>query len=141
MLTRDADENSQNDARSAMALLTVRWSQVLTAADRTAWNLYASNVAMKNKLGEVTYLSGFNHYIRSNALLVMREETIVDAGPTVFELPEKDPTIAVTPIMHEQRCALTFDDTMEWVDEDDAWLFIFEGKPQNALTSWSMCLD
>ncbi len=71
--------SAQSLARTTLATLTYRWSQILTAAQRTAWNLYASSVAMKNKLGETIFLSGFNHYIRSNAFLMARGETVVDA--------------------------------------------------------------
>jgi len=122
----------QQLVRSSLAILSYRWSQILTGVQRTAWNLYGSSVSMKNRLGESIFLTGYNHYIRSNMFLTIRGETIVDAGPTVFELPEQDPTITVAPQMHEQRCAITFDDTMEWCDEVGAFLIIREGSPQNA---------
>lgn len=132
MFARDRDENNQNIIKSTMATLTARWARVLTAAQRTAWNLYAANLAMKNKLGETINLTGFNHYIRSNTFLMARGETLVDAGPTIFELPEKDPSIVIQPEVWEQKAKLTFDDTMDWVDEDEAFLLIREGRPQNA---------
>jgi len=131
LLTREPDENTVAKVRAAMAFLADRWSQTVTAAQRTAWNLYGASVAMKNALGEVVYLSGYNHYIRSNSIPAMVGGTIVDSGPTIFELPEKDPTVTVAPQETGQHCALVFDDTMEWVDEDDAALIIREGRPQN----------
>lgn len=93
--------------------------------------MYGQNVAMKNKLGEVIFLTGFNHYIRSNTLLKLRGETLVDDGPAIFELPEKDPTIIMEPEVHEQKTKMTFDADMDWVSEDNAWFFILEGLPQN----------
>jgi len=125
------DSVSQAHVRAALAMLTARWSQVVTSAQRTAWNLYAASVSMKNRLGEAVNLTGFNHYIRSNAACAAAGYTLVDAGPTVFELPEKDPSIIVVPAAGTQACALTFDDTMEWVDEDGAALLIWQGRPQN----------
>lgn len=130
-LARDPGENNQNLIRSTLAFLTQRWSQTLTSAQRTAWNLYAASVLMKNRLGEAIHLTGFNHYIRSNVFLKAREETLVDAGPTIFELPEMDPTIVIEPEVHEQKAKITFDDTMDWVDEDEAFLIIRESRPQN----------
>ena len=121
----------QNLVRATFAMLSARWAQTLTEAQRTAWNLYASSVSMKNRLGESINLTGYNHYIRSNTFLKMRGETLVDAGPTTFELPEQDPTITCTPAAAGQAVALVFDDTMDWVDEDDAFLIIREGSPQN----------
>lgn len=123
--------SQQSIARACLAFLTTRWSQLLDGDQREAWNMYGSNVAMKNKLGEVVFLTGFNHYIRSNTLLKLRGETLVDEGPGIFELPAKDPTIRVTIEVHEHRTNLYFDASMDWVSETGAWLFILEGMPQN----------
>jgi len=49
----------QSVIRTAMQLLTTRWAQTLTAAQRTAWNLYASNVNMTNFTGD-----GHSHTMR-----------------------------------------------------------------------------
>lgn len=117
--------------RSAIAALTSRWSQILTAAQRTAWNLYASSVAMKNKLGEVVYLSGFNHYIRSNMISQVQGITLSDVGPTIFELPAKDPTFAIEASESTQIITCTYDDTMDWDNETGGYLFVFQGQPQN----------
>lgn len=118
--------------RACVTFLTDRWSQTLTAAQRAAWDLYASNVAMKNRLGETIHLTGFNHFIRSNSNLKRRARTLVDAGPVVFELPAADPTFAITASEATQAFSVTFDNTMAWADENDAYMFIFGGKPQNA---------
>jgi len=66
--TKPVNPNSaqQQVIRGAMQELTTRWAQTLTALQRAAWNLYGTNVAMLNKLGETIKLSGFNHYLRSN---------------------------------------------------------------------------
>jgi len=117
--------------RSAVTFLTDRWSQTLTAVQRTAWNLYASSVAMKNKLGETVYLSGFNHYIRSNVIRKQVALAIIDAGPVVFELPAADPTYAITASEATQDISMTFDDGMDWADETGAFMISFAGKPQN----------
>jgi len=121
----------QSEVRTVMAYLAERWAETLTDEQRIAWNDYGAGVAMKNKLGEVVHLSGFNHYIRSNAYLRRREETVVDAGPTNLTLPEQDPTLYITTEVHEQRFNIHFDDTMDWCSETDAWLFMLQGKPQN----------
>lgn len=121
----------QQAIRGFMATLTTRWSQTLTAVQRTAWNLYGSSVAMKNRLGEVVYLTGFNHFIRSNMWRLDLGQTIIDAGPTTFELPSKDGTIAVSASEATQLVTLTFDDGLDWCSEDDAGIMILEGAPQN----------
>jgi len=131
--TKPTNPNSarQQSIRSFMAELTTRWAQTLSAAQRTAWNLYGTSVVMKNRLGESTYLTGFNHYIRSNMWRLDLGQTVIDAGPTTFELPEQDGMIAITASEATQLISVSFDDTMDWCSEDNAGLMILEGAPQN----------
>jgi len=121
----------QQTIRNALALLTARWSQTLTVDQRTAWELYASNLLMTNRLGEAVHITGFNHYLRSNLILQQSGLTLVDAGPTIFELPAKDPTFAITASEAAQEISVTFDDTMDWSLETGAYLVKFQGQPQN----------
>jgi len=121
----------QQVVRATLAFLTSRWSDTLTIAQRAAWNLYGSNVAMLNKLGESIYLSGFNHYIRCNSILKRSARTLVDAGPVIFEIPEADPTFSITASEATQLVQYTFDDTMAWNIEDNGWMHLFGGQPQN----------
>jgi len=122
----------QQAARSAMSMLTTRWAQTLTAVQRTAWNLYGSNVNMLNKLGETIQLSGFNHFVRSNTFLARYSLTVIDAGPVVFELPEADPAFAITASEATQQYTVTFDDGLDWASEDGAYMEFLCGQPQNA---------
>jgi len=121
----------QQTIRAAMSSLTTRWSQVLTGAQRTAWGLYASSVSMTNRLGEAINLTGMNHYIRSNSILHQNTIAPVDAGPTIFELPEQDAAFAVSISEATQLVSVVFDDTMPWLDEDDAYMILYQGSPQN----------
>jgi len=118
--------------RASMAALTARWSDTLTAGQRTAWNLYGSNVVMTNKLGESMNLSGFNHYIRSNAIRLSKAVAPIDAGPVIFEIPAQDPTLALTASEATQQLSMAIDNTMDWATEDGALIFFFQGQPQNA---------
>jgi len=131
--TKPVNPNSaaQQTVRAAMATLSTRWAQTVTSVQRTAWNLYGTSVAMKNRLGESVFLSGFNHYIRSNMILLQNGLALIDAGPTVFELPEQDATFAITCSEAAQEIVVTFDDTADWSKEDTGHLFTFQGSPQN----------
>ncbi len=117
--------------RSIMAMLTTRWAQTLDAAQRTAWNLYASNVNALNRLGETINNTGFNHYIRSNHWFARMGRTLVDDGPVIFELPATDPTMSIAISEATQQVTMTFDDTLAWTSEDDAMLVILQSQPQN----------
>lgn len=121
----------QNLVRSTMAFLTEHWSETVLPAEREAWDAYAAAVGMKNRLGETIKLSGFNHFIRSNANLCRRGETIVTAGPAINTLPDQDPTLEITTEVHEQRFNIQFDDGMAWANETGGWLWILQGRPQS----------
>lgn len=124
--------SGQQTVRSILSALTARWSQTLTAGQRTAWNLYGSNVNMLNKLGETIQLSGFNHFIRSNAGRSRVGAPIVDAGPVIFELPPADPAFAITVTEAAQQVSFAYDAAKDWADEDDAYILFEQGIPQNA---------
>jgi len=124
--------SSQQLVRATLSELTTRWAQTLDAAQRAAWKLYGDSVVMKNRLGEAVYMTGFNHYIRSNANLVRLGLTPVDDGPVIFELPAADPTFAIGITEDPQNITGTYDDTMAWAAETGGLLVMFQGQPQNA---------
>lgn len=132
--TKPVNPNSarQQEIRNAITECTDRWGQTLTALQRAAWNLYADNVAMKNKLGEAIHLSGFNHYIRSQSWARARNQATNDVAPVIFELAEKDPTFNITISEGTQQVSVIFDIAMDWCIDDGAILWFFEGQPQNA---------
>lgn len=122
----------QSLVRTALANLTDRWARILDAPQRLAWNDYAAGVSMKNRLGEAINLTGFNHYIRSNAIRAAHAKAVIDDGPVIFELPATDPKFRITATEDPQQISLAFDDTMDWAKENDAYIFGFGGRPQNA---------
>lgn len=148
ILTKPINPNTDRQVavRASLAFLTDRWATDLTQAQRDAWDLYASNVSVKNRLGDDIYISGFNHYLRSNVILKVQAATVVDDGPTNFTLPEEDPVFAITASEATQVITAAYDDTLAWCDEDAAHMWIFQGQPQNAQRNffagpWRFALD
>ena len=86
----------QEAIRTVLSTLAERWEAILTPVQRGAWGTYAAAVAMKNRLGESIYLTGFNHYLRSNSNRLYIGAAVIDEGPTVLSLPEKDPVLAIS---------------------------------------------
>ncbi len=121
----------QDDVRDGVAEATARWSAALTDAARILWNDYAAGVSMKNRLGEAIFLSGFNHYVRSNAFRISLGFAPIDAAPAIFELPAHDPSLAIAPSAGSQQLEVTFDNSMDWANEAGGVLFIHQGRPQN----------
>lgn len=126
------NSTDQVTVRAVMAQLMVRWAQTLTAAQRTAWETYAQAVTVLNRLGEAIHISGVNHYVRSNSLLLRSGDTIVDAGPTVLALPDQDPAFAITASVGAGNVSCAFDAGLNWANIDDGHMHVFMGRPQNA---------
>lgn len=122
----------QQAVRNAVAFLAAYWAETLTGVQRTAWNLYGSSVAMSDSLGATIFLTGYNHFIRSNLLQKLSGAPIVAAGPVIFEIPAHDPTYAIVADEAGQMINHTFDNTMAWATETGAYMTFFQGKPQNA---------
>jgi len=123
--------SGQQAVRAALTLLSDYWSNTCTAAQRAAWDLYGASVAMQNRLGETVYLSGYNHFIRSNNIMARFGGVIVAAGPVVFELPETDPTLGVTGSEAAQQLSCSWDDGLPWADENGGFIYFYQGMPQN----------
>lgn len=120
----------QQTLRNTFQELTQLWNTTLTAAQRTAWNLYGDSVPVLDRFGASINLTGFQHYIRSNTLVIQCGLTRVDAGPTTFALPETDGDFAIAASEATNEFTVTFDDTADWCSEDDAALAVFGGSPQ-----------
>lgn len=121
----------QVKVRAILAELTERWYSTVTSAQRTQWETYAAAVAMKNRLGETVYLTGFNQYIRGNTWRLDLGQSIVDAGPVQLTLPAQDPTFAVAASEGTSLIEITFDDGMDWCTENNAGIVLLQGRPQN----------
>lgn len=119
----------QVTARARIALLSEDWRDVLTAGQRQAWDTYAAGVAMNNKLGETIHLTGFNHFVRSNAAYLQVGSRQND-GPVILSLPAHDPLFAVA-LSEANGITVTFDENLGWTTEGGAGLFIAIGNPQN----------
>lgn len=123
----------QMGARLLIMMLAEQWREdPMTDAIRTAWQTYASSVNWNNKLGEVVKLTGFNMFIRGNAALIAAGGGLITAAPTDLGLPSADPTFAVSGSEASAKLSVTLDNTMDWANENDAFLSVEMGCPQNA---------
>lgn len=130
--TKPVNPNStlQVAIRSALSYLTTYWHETLSAAQRIAWGTYANAIAMKNRLGETTYLTGFNHFLRSNIVRVQLGQTLCPNAPTILSLPDKDSTFAIAASAATQKVTVTWDDTLPWGDIAASVMGLWMGVPQ-----------
>jgi hypothetical protein len=118
--------------RSIISYLAEAWHNVLDADKRTAWETYAAAISMKNRLGEVISLTGFNHFIRSNSVILQHGNVMIDDGPAELSLPAKDPTFAIVAYADTQKIHITYDNTLPWAGQPNAFMEFYMGRPQLA---------
>lgn len=121
---------SQVSIRAAMKYFTQYWHATLSVAQRQTWITYANAVAMKNKLGETTYLSGFNMYIRYNVFRMFTGQNKADSCLGELSLPETDAACTVTAYVDTQKFDINFTKPMDWQAIPGSVMAIFMGQTQ-----------
>ena len=120
----------QQAVRNAMNALSARWVDTLTQAQRDAWQTYADNVTLVNRVGDAINVPALSMYNRSNVSRLQTGEPRQDAAPTIFNLGAlTDPTFAIDQPAGEVD--VTFDNTDDWANEDDSALLVYASAPQN----------
>lgn len=120
----------QSTVRGLMAQLANLWVNTLTAAQRAAWDVYAANVPVLNVFGDPIFISGLNHYVRSNVPILQAAGPRVDDGPAIYDLGDyTNPSFGIDATADEVD--VTFTEADDWVDEDDAYMIIWCSRPQN----------
>lgn len=132
----DPSTTAQQKIRSTMGQVRNAWFNVLTSAQRAAWAVYATNVTMVNRLGQDITLTGYNQFVRTATNLLYNDLAIVADAPTDFSLAEQDSTLSVTASEATQLMSIAFDDTMDWLDEDDSYLIVYASRPQNSTVNY-----
>ena len=122
--------SGQSEVRDALSMLTAVWAAILTAGQRTAWGTYAAAVSMTNRLGEVVYLTGFNHFIRSNTQFLNKFDQYQADGPPTLSLPAKDTQFAATGSVATQLISIAFDVAQGWNHEALGTMQIYMGVPR-----------
>jgi hypothetical protein len=121
----------QQTNRAAFAAAMARWRDVVTAAQRAAWGVYAANTPMVNALGETIYLTGPQMYCRTNSVAIQRSLIPFDAAPTIFGLPEVSP-LTMASAAPGAVASVTFNAGDAWVGTHGTHLFGYFHQPENA---------
>lgn len=133
--TKPVNPNSdrQRNARTIISFFSEYWHEDLTQIQRDLWGVYAAAIAMKNKLGETVYLTGFNHFIRCNAAFrLINPLAILTNAPTTLSLPEQDNQLVCSEeAIAGQTFTFTCDNTGWGVGIDDKeHIMLYQGQPQ-----------
>lgn len=125
----------QQLVRSLVAQLTGLWSNTLSQAQRDAWDLYALNVELPNRLGELRNVGGIAMYVRSNVPRLQASLARVDDAPIIFDLGGFEPHLITIAAVGTQVFTIdySFGPALPepWVSEDGAAILLYTSRPQN----------
>lgn len=125
------DSERQRTVRTAIRTLAPYWGQVLTTEMRAQWSMYASNVPIKNALGQTIFLTGSNHFIRCNVPRIQAGIEILEDAPANFNLGTfTAPTIDQF-WSNFDRIMIGFTITDEWVSTVGGFMLVYAGRPTN----------
>jgi hypothetical protein len=127
----DPGTSFQTVIRGYMSTLTSAWNNVLTAAQRAAWDNYALQVPLNDPLGNPRNVGGVGMYVRSNVPRLQAGEPQVNAAPTVFNLGEYTQPVMAAPSVATQDVAFAFTNTDDWANEDDAAMLFLVSRGLN----------
>jgi len=130
------NSSRQQAIRNVMGSVVSAWFSVLSAAQRSAWGVYAAAISFTNKLGETITLTGFNHYVRTNISRVSNGLSRINDGPVDLTLPATDPIFNVAFSEATQLVTVNFDDTQPWASQNSAFMSIHQGIPKNSATQF-----
>lgn len=122
----------QSEVRALMANISQAWNQILTAAQRSAWDTYAAAVPWLNRIGETAYLTGFNMFVRTNMAAMSSGVAMITNSPTVLSQAEV-PTVNLGTLSSlSQTISATLDPDQPYAEEDGAYLLAYQSKGSHA---------
>jgi hypothetical protein len=122
----------QTAVRNAVRQLSPAWNS-LTDLQRQGWSVYATNTAMKNRLGDTIFLSGIAQYVRSNVSRLQAGLARVDDAPTTFTLGDVPGyALLAPPFSTAGTLTLDADASTDWRNQTDNSMLVYVSRPQNA---------
>lgn len=124
----------QQAVRSAMAALASYWNETLTQVQRDAWDLYAFNVPLINRVGDPINVGGIGMFQRTNVPVVQTGGgggSIIEDAPTIFNLGSYTPPAIAAITAATEMISLTFEPLDDWANEDDANMLVFSSRPMS----------
>lgn len=124
----------QRVVRDAVKALTSLWSQLPTG-QLEAWNVYAANVTVTNKLGDSAKLSGFNWFIGNNVPRVQAGFPAEQNAPTIFDIGNPNwsallPEFTTSSGATTGTLALT--GTLPATTNSNSHFYVYVSRPQSA---------
>lgn len=125
----------QQAVRTNLSSLAAGWTDDLDDAQRAAWNTFGVNTVVVDSLGAERQISGFNHWVRANALRLQAGLSVVLNAPTNFTgVSFGEPEIADWDLANQQ-VDVSYSNTA-WRTEVGGALLVYLSRPQGAGISY-----
>jgi hypothetical protein len=126
----------QTAVRAALAGIVGRWVNTLTQLQRDAWEVYAQNVPVTDRLGATRQRTGLNWYIACNVPRVQSGVILptpyIDTAPIIFSQAALTPPAIVSATAATEVLSMSFTNTDGWAIAVGGALLVYTGLPQNA---------
>jgi hypothetical protein len=125
----------QQEVRAFVAILTAAWQTVLSQPERDAWQLYADNVTVTNRLGDQINIPGISMYVRCNVARMQVTGDAIQAAPIIFNMAQLAKAIANNATVAGQTVDINFGATIPadpWIIEAGSRLQVYISRPQNS---------
>lgn len=125
----------QQAVRGALSSLAIRWTNTLTQLQRDAWNVYAANVPVTDRLGASRTLTGLNWYAACNTPRiqsgVILPTVYIDAAPIIMTNADLTPPGIVSATAATEILSISFTNTDAWATAVGGALLVYCGLPQS----------
>lgn len=121
--------SQQRAVRQIFGGLATIWQSALTDEQRDGWDVYGVNVEVTDRLGDARFLTGINHFVRSNTPRIQAGLSPVLDAPGSFNLGILSEVGPLSIPVAGTGAALSFDDTDPWVDQNGAALLVYASRP------------
>jgi len=125
----------QNVIRGALSWLAIRWTGGLTQLQRDAWDTYADNVTVVDRLGASRKLTGLNWYVAANTPRkqagIILPSYPIDTAPIVMTMAQLTPPTIVSATAATEVLSIGFTNTDDWATAVGGALLVYCGIPQS----------
>lgn len=118
----------QQAVRMYMGTLSTAWSNILTAAQRGAWDNYADQVRIPDRLGDPRNVGGLGMYCRCNVPILQAGLTRVDDGPTTLTMPSFTAPTFTNVVAGTLTVDVGFDPGDAWANEVGGALLVYASR-------------
>lgn len=122
----------QNAVRAAFEALANYWTNTLTPAERAAWDTYAANVTMTNRLSLAINITGMSMFVRNNTPRLLLGLSVKAAAPTTFTLGAiHQPAVGAIVVGPPSTVSITPNVTDDWYLNAAGRGYVLFSRPQD----------